>query len=485
MLAYMLTTKRLDFAIIEIMGKASQALKQVLATYDISQSRLAAELGVERTIVFRWFHGHTDPTAEAVVGIVQAIQTIEPEASREFVELYLGHLVPDAPRNSIQMPSGELPKSDRVDMVALSRLFSEHTTSYKYLFFLSLLDIIKRRQFEVVSSISFQEIIVEMLANAWYPHTYFKLSFGTQDKITQKLDSLALEITEPIPKFTNTDNERLRKTIASQNLKPLVSYFKKYVPFRLISPFLDAELDENKVNRSRGDDLEKAIPAIAEKYFDLKRPLYKFNGVERKDCNSLLVHPDWATYLEKHYGIIRAWASWKWAVYMQKHNRNTPNIIDKLFMPQERESLSEQTKYWKKIITHKPIRCIYSGSPINSKKISLDHYLPWSFVAHDRLWNLIPTHPNVNSSKSNNLPSNNYFESFVEIQCEGLKTYYTQVSHQKWVKEVESYISDLKVDDPQDLLDINKLRKAYELTINPLISLATIQGFTPNWLYHR
>jgi hypothetical protein len=38
--------------------------------------------------------------------------------------------------------------------------------------------------------------IKEILANAWYPHTYFKLSFGLQDKISDKLDFLNLEISE-------------------------------------------------------------------------------------------------------------------------------------------------------------------------------------------------------------------------------------------------------------------------------------------------
>ncbi len=55
-----------DFVIVEIMGKAGQALRQVLDTHNISQSLLARELGVEHPIVFRWFHEHTDPTAETV-----------------------------------------------------------------------------------------------------------------------------------------------------------------------------------------------------------------------------------------------------------------------------------------------------------------------------------------------------------------------------------------------------------------------------------
>ncbi len=78
---------------------------------------------------------------------------------------------------------------------------------------------------------------------------------------------------------------------------------------------------------------------------------------------------------------------------MQKRNPNTPEIARKLFMPSKRDSLKSQTNYWSQVLTHQQLRCIYSGQPLTPQRFSLDHYLPWSFVAHDQLWNLIPTLP--------------------------------------------------------------------------------------------
>ncbi|MBD2063233.1 helix-turn-helix domain-containing protein [Funiculus sociatus GB2-A5] len=77
------------------MGRAGQALKQTLETYSISQNKLAVVLGIERTIVNRWFHERADPTAETVADIVKALKGIEPAAAKKFVELYLGKLVED------------------------------------------------------------------------------------------------------------------------------------------------------------------------------------------------------------------------------------------------------------------------------------------------------------------------------------------------------------------------------------------------------
>ena len=40
----------------------------------------------------------------------------------------------------------------------------------------------------------------------------------------------------------------------------------------------------------------------------------------------------------------------------------------------------------------------------------------WSFVAHDQLWNLLPIPKFINSTKSNNIPSELYLLSFAELQ---------------------------------------------------------------------
>jgi len=71
------------------MGRASQALRQVLETYGISQNSLAVAMGVERGSVSRWFHDQRDPTAETVVELVKALSSMNPDAAKRFIELYL------------------------------------------------------------------------------------------------------------------------------------------------------------------------------------------------------------------------------------------------------------------------------------------------------------------------------------------------------------------------------------------------------------
>jgi transcriptional regulator with XRE-family HTH domain len=77
------------------LGRAGKALRQALNSHKISQNKLAIALGVERWMVFRWFHEQTDPTGETIVEIVNALKGLNPAAAQAFVYLYLGELVED------------------------------------------------------------------------------------------------------------------------------------------------------------------------------------------------------------------------------------------------------------------------------------------------------------------------------------------------------------------------------------------------------
>ena len=379
--------------------------------------------------------------------------------------------------------STSLPFAEDLNIAALSRLFTDKTNSYKFVFFISILDILKRRNFDVSESISFKDLVIEMLANVWYPHTYFKLSFGAQDQIVQNLDLLNLEIGEPILKFTDTDKKLLRETISSQSLDRIIRNLARYVPFRLIVPFLEAEL-KTVPDRGKGTNLDVAIPVITARCFSESKPLYRFNSDRYSECKAIVFHPDWAIYLERHYSIIRGWAAWEWLDYMQKRNPSTPGLIYKLFAPSKRSSLAKQTAYWKVVLANTDFHCIYSDRKLEVKRFSLDHYLPWSFVAHDQLWNLIPTTPEINSSKSNNLPSSQLFHKFVVAQHLGLRICHQNMPAKDWNRTVESYVEDLGIQAQDDLTDLKKLSNAYGNLIKPLLSLAMNQGFKV-WQYEQ
>lgn len=358
-----------------------------------------------------------------------------------------------------------------MDIAALSRLFANTTNSYKFIFFLSYLDILKRREFNASDPIGFRDLVVEMLANVWYPHTYFKLSFGLRDMITARLDSLNLVITEPILKFRDPDKQHLRAAIGDQVLD---NNLLRYVPYRTLRPFFEEEV------RGIADyKVDLVLADLSSKHFAERNPLYTFT----KSRDGIIPNPLWTEYLKLHFWIIRGWAAWHWLEYMQRCNPAVPAISAKLFPPRERDSLKFQTEYWTLVIDHGQVNCIYSDKQLKRGNFSLDHFVPWSFVAHDQLWNLIPTLPEVNSAKSNSLPASGYFEGFVALQHHGLITSKELVGERKWEKYIESYIADLRIGDAADLLNPARLRRAYEANLKPQIELAKTLGFQANWRY--
>lgn len=77
------------------MGRAGKALRQTLETHNISQNRLAVTMGINRSTVYQWFNEITDPSAESVVQIIAALETLNETAAKEFIALYLGRVVQD------------------------------------------------------------------------------------------------------------------------------------------------------------------------------------------------------------------------------------------------------------------------------------------------------------------------------------------------------------------------------------------------------
>lgn len=52
--------------------------------------------------------------------------------------------------------------------------------------------------------------------------------------------------------------------------------------------------------------------------------------------------------------------------------------------------------------------CFYCGKKLCSTIIHVDHFIPWSFIKEDKLWNFVLSCPECNIKKSDKLPSRNF-----------------------------------------------------------------------------
>ncbi len=332
----------------------------------------------------------------------------------------------------------------------------------------------KKRNFSLDKGILLRDLESEMLVTAWFPNVFFKLSFGAQDKISSALQQIQ-EVDNDQDFLSKRGRQTLRSRIVDSYGKVQNYNFMRYVSSRILRPFF--------VHETKGmlDHLiDREISELAARQFQERRPLFCFDESRER----IFLHIDWVAYLERHQAIIEGWALWHWADYMQRRNPNIPAVTRKLFPPDQRESLNKQRRFWNSVIGQGEIRCIYTDRKICGD-YELDHFLPWRFVTHNQLWNLIPVDPGANSSKSDQLPTEGYIDRLAEIQHTALSIIRERSSNDKWKKEVESYTTDLYVDQPEDLLDRDRLKSAYRRTLKPLMSIAKQQGFQSEWIYRR
>ena len=339
---------------------------------------------------------------------------------------------------------------------SLLKIFKNVTTSYKYLFLKSLLYKLKQDNFRSNEySISILSNI--MLAYAWYPIKYFKISLGSQDQINKIIDEIK------IPNNSAKNFEKIVLAIENQIDHKKIPNILRYVPYRLLTTFYEIDL-QGIPDAKRNDALDK----ISTKTFDDIKPIYRFINK-----NNILIHPEWLEYFKNNYGIVEAWLSWEWLCYLQKNNPNALSLSQKLFRPNQRKSLGADRKVWSYFIANNKVQCIYTNKQLKADDFVLDHYLPWSFVTHNQAWNLIPVSKKANEEKSDNLPPENTIKKFIDLQYRFLNSL---IKSQKNTKYLDNYESHLKINE-ETLSNPKTFESKYYEVINPLLAQAKNMGF--------
>ena len=59
-------------------------------------------------------------------------------------------------------------------------------------------------------------------------------------------------------------------------------------------------------------------------------------------------------------------------------------------------------------------KCFYCGKTVNLKHVAVDHFIPWSFIKDDNLWNFVLACPACNSRKSDKLANAEYLDILVK-----------------------------------------------------------------------
>lgn len=350
----------------------------------------------------------------------------------------------------------QIPQSNILTTRHLNRVFDKTVATYKYYWFLGILDLFVKQG---KTRMNVWEIMISMVVNAWYPVNYFRLSFGKSESLYDAILTLQKENKIPINISTRELTELLQTLTLCPNIRKQLNFLQQNVPFRFLRPWIDTSNDREMVQRSQA--FENGC-------------LYKLE----KENGTLWVelNPIWLIYLQENYDILCSFAYWGLTNFLQVRNPNVPNIPSKLIKKEERNSLSYQKKFWNTAINNGlEIRCLYTEKLLEEHKYDLDHFIPWSFVSHDLLWNLMPADSSINSSKSNKLPDLNlYLPKLAKAHQAALQI---NLEIGKQDKLLEDYLS--LGHTPQDIATMNtdNLLDCFYKTFTPMSQIAINMGF--------
>ncbi|SIS88757.1 HNH endonuclease signature motif containing protein [Salimicrobium salexigens] len=147
-------------------------------------------------------------------------------------------------------------------------------------------------------------------------------------------------------------------------------------------------------------------------YSDFEGKLYGFD--RRKQSEYFQFHPDSHLFLLKYQRLVTDLVNYHLAKMIEHYNPVTREfLLRKVESVAQRESLHP---YRDILLSRFENSCFYCGRSLHlsQNQTHVDHFIPWSFIQSDNIWNLVLSCRACNLNKSDKLPDYNYLECILE-----------------------------------------------------------------------
>lgn len=259
---------------------------------------------------------------------------------------------------------------------------SKHTTSYKFAFFKSILDNI------------------------------FNVDLNSTPECFLSFDSISLRFSEIY--WNLVVREKLRQMPKNQDgkisaiEKTLYAFIEKYgysttetaFAFEGLSSEQQLELSQNiKKNVVTNYVLGAFCCDTNWEFYHYSKP---------KKWNGIYLNGNFFTVLTKYRSDFEKVNYFEWIKYLEDINQEEDSycLANKLDRSTQRENLNP---YRKVLFDFGQTTCFYCNKRL--AKNAVDHFIPWSFVKDDKLWNFVLACPSCNSKKSDKLTTQNFLNA--------------------------------------------------------------------------
>lgn len=300
-----------------------------------------------------------------------------------------------------------------LDIQGFTQMMKNPSSCYKFYWLEAIVNLISQN----VTETTFDSVIDEMIANAWYSVVEFHVHLsgvGGDGAVRDGLERAVCRLHELSGLSSNVSKVEIKNAIAEHNteIKREKEQLTEMVPYRALAGFFGRteEIPEwSSVRR-----MVAYIRRVDEKYVRLPYTL----GDSSKLKKEIYFNPSWIEMIQDNTVSILGWIQYEKIKWLQMNNPEVPGLVYKLAPLDEKlRKLGNVRKLWDGILDLYPVADVFNGEKIQKGSYDVDHFIPWSFVMNDELWNLMPMDSSLNSSKSNRLPKwSPFFARFAENQ---------------------------------------------------------------------
>ncbi len=302
---------------------------------------------------------------------------------------------------------------NQLDIEGFSHMMKDPSYCYKFYWLEAIVQLIS----EGVTETTFDTVIDEMICNAWYSVREFHIHLSGMQldgQVRDGLERAIIRLSELSSLPANASKVEIKNAIKEHNteLKATKEQLTNMVPYRALAGFFD------KAEEVADWGSVKRMTAYIERINrDIVLLPYTL-GESSKLKKEIRFQPSWVEMIQDNTVAILGWIQYEKVKWLQNNNPEVPGLIYKLApLDEKMRKLGHVRKLWDGILDLRSINDVFTDNPIDRSKYDVDHFIPWSFVMNDELWNLMPMDSSLNSAKSNRLPAwDDFFIRFAKNQ---------------------------------------------------------------------
>ena len=298
-----------------------------------------------------------------------------------------------------------------LEIECFTSMLKDPSFCYKYFWLEAIVNLINLD----ITETTVGDIIDEMIANAWYSvvEYHIHLSGFVRGEVVDGLERAVNHLHQvsnlPASASKSDVKDALRKY--SNDIRQEKTQLTQMVPYRALSGFFDKH--DFKVNWEKRTQLIEYIKFFNSSIVKLPYVFGEGTALNRQ----VIFNPDWIRMINDNTVEILGWIQYEKMRWLQNNNPEVPGLVYKLKPGDNVRKLEKARNLWNGVLDCVEIHDVYNNTLINKSDYEMDHFVPWSFVMNDELWNLMPMVSVLNSQKSNNLPEwDKFFKGFADNQ---------------------------------------------------------------------